>query len=482
MYSLTTVGADCQAKPESTTAGRQSFSATTYLSDCDKDRGIDLKSYPIILAVSGGRDSMAMAGHVKAWHDCHGRLPLCAVIVDHGLRDESSREAQFVKACLEAMGIDAKIRVVEDKPRSQGVQAWAREKRYALLAEEARLYYPYRRTVVMTAHHARDQAETVAMRLAAGSGLAGLAGMQKQTTLHDMRLLRPFLEVMPEKLHHILGENDIPYIEDPSNSNEQFERVALRARLDALGQEEITISGFLKLGDLSQRLMTAFNSHLSATMTGRCAMTTLGVSWFKRTELLALPEPALLLFLRQIVRESGRSRSLVSLDAVAVLRQKLADKDNDGIVATLGGLEWHLRKEIIWVYAEAELDSPDVECDAGRVLYDGVWKIALSVAGILHPLGSRAAAEFRKRSPESFEKMTAIECDGMAHRMPQRALWRLPVFSPASTTPELSQGEGLITLEDGAIIPHVLKDEDFNASLPLRTTMCHNRTGGLIFQ
>jgi tRNA(Ile)-lysidine synthase len=482
MYSLTAAGADCRAKPESTTAGRQSFSSTICLSDCDQDCGIDLKSHPIILAVSGGKDSMAMAGHVKAWHDCHGRFPLRAVIVDHGLRDESSKEVQFVKACLEAMGIDVKIRVVEDKPPSQGMQAWAREKRYALLAEEARLYYPYRRTVVMTAHHARDQAETVAMRLAAGSGLAGLAGMQKQTTLHDMVLLRPFLAVMPEKLHHILVENEIPYIEDPSNSNEKFERVALRTRLDALGKEEITISGFLKLGNLSQRLMTVFNSHLTALMTGRFAMTTLGVFWFKRAELLALPKPALLLFLRQIVRESGRSRSPVSLDAAAILRRKLIDKDNDGIVTTLGGLEWHLRKEIIWVYAEAELDSADVGCDAGRVLYDRVWQISLPVAGILHPLGDQGAAEFRKRSPESFEEMTAIKCDGIIHRMPQRALWRLPVFSPASTKLELPHGESLITLEDGAIIPHVLKDQDFNASLPLRVAMCHNRAGGLIFQ
>jgi hypothetical protein len=228
--------------------------------------------------------------------------------------------------------------------------------------------------------------------------------------------------------------------------------------------------------------MTIFNNRISTSMAGRYGMTALGATWFKRADLQALPKPAMSQFLRQIVHESCRSRLPVSHDAVVTLGQKLENKGSDGVVATLGGLEWHLRGEIVWVYAEAELTLPESEIDTGQVLYDRVWQIMSPLAGILRPLGSQGAAAFRKRYPEIFENLTIIECDGVNYRMPQRALWRLPTIYLTSKTHELSHMKDLITLEDGTIIPHVLTNEDFNADLPLPMTMCHNKdtTKGLM--
>jgi tRNA(Ile)-lysidine synthase len=477
MYGLICPSTGHRSKPERAAADHRPFFAETCLSECGESFGIDLKSHPILLAVSGGKDSMAMAGHVKAWHDRYGKLQLRAVIVDHGLRDDSSEEARLVKTYLHAMGIDAKICTVKGKPPSNGVQAWAREKRYALLAEETRLNDSSPNMVVLTAHHAHDQAETISMRLAAGSGLAGLAGMQKRTALYNMTVLRPFLEIAPGRLHHILDMDNIPYVEDPSNRNERFERIALRTRMDALAEEGITIPALLKLGDLSKRLMAVFNNHLSASMAGCCGVTQLGAIWFKRAELLALPIPAMMLFLRQIVQKNSSSKRPVSHDAVAILGKKLQNKNNNGTAATLGGLEWHLRGELVWVYPEAELNPSVIEIDAGRTLYDGIWQIMSPMAGHLRPLGRKGAAEIKERYPEFLENLAEIECNGVKCRLPQRALWRLPVLypDPEPEARELSQEEGLITLEDGAIIPHVLRCEHFKAGLPLRITMCHNR-------
>jgi len=140
----------------------------------------DLARAPaLVLAVSGGPDSTALLMLAARWCAALKRGPqLLAVTVDHGLRAQSAAEANSVKRLARKLGVPHKtLRWTGRKP-STGLQEAARETRYRLLAEAARKTGAQH---VVTAHTLDDQAETVMLRLARGSGLSGLAAMARES-------------------------------------------------------------------------------------------------------------------------------------------------------------------------------------------------------------------------------------------------------------------------------------------------------------
>ncbi|MGB7369944.1 tRNA lysidine(34) synthetase TilS [Erythrobacter sp.] len=182
---------------------------------------------PLGLAVSGGPDSLALLllAHV-AFPD------RCAVAsVDHGLRPEAAGEVAMVErvcASLDVPFTALKVAV----PRGN-LQAGAREARYRALAEWAQ---SEGLGAVATAHHAEDQAETLMMRLARGSGLSGLAGVRAATTMPgcDIALVRPLLSFRRAELEALVAASGIEPVRDPSNTDESFDRVRMRGHLAGL--------------------------------------------------------------------------------------------------------------------------------------------------------------------------------------------------------------------------------------------------------
>ena len=133
------------------------------------------KSAPaIVLAVSGGPDSIALMWLAARWRSALKRGPrLIAVTVDHGLRAEAAAEARDVKRLARTLDLPHRtLRWSGAKPKT-GLPAAAREARYRLLAQAARRNGA---THILTAHTRDDQAETLLMRLLRGSGIAGLCG------------------------------------------------------------------------------------------------------------------------------------------------------------------------------------------------------------------------------------------------------------------------------------------------------------------
>jgi tRNA(Ile)-lysidine synthase len=179
----------------------------------------------LAVAVSGGRDSLALALLSQGWAAKRdGRV--VGLIVDHGLRAESAAEAAATKDTLARHGIDGAILTWSGaKPRS-GLQEAARMARYRLLRDDCR-----RRGLLhlLLAHHADDQAETVAMRLARRSGPDGLAGMAALVDQPEVRLLRPLLGVSRARLTATLLARGVRWLDDPSNVDPRFERARLRA-------------------------------------------------------------------------------------------------------------------------------------------------------------------------------------------------------------------------------------------------------------
>ena len=231
----------------------------------------DLKSASaLLLAVSGGPDSTALMVLAARWRAALKNGPqLLAVTVDHGLRAESGREARAAKQLAQRLGIRHRtMRWTGDKPQT-GLQEAARAVRYRLLAAAARATGAVH---ILTAHTLDDQAETVLLRMARGSGLTGLAAMARQTTLMGqtgqtrrtgisspraagpLLLMRPLLELPKARLIATLEASRIAYCDDPSNIDPRFTRARLRGLMPALAGEGLDAR---RLAMLARRLRRA---------------------------------------------------------------------------------------------------------------------------------------------------------------------------------------------------------------------------------
>jgi tRNA(Ile)-lysidine synthase len=196
----------------------------------------DWKSAPaIVLAVSGGPDSMALMWLAARWRRALARGPrLVAVTVDHGLRTEAAREARDVKRLARSLEVPHRtLRWTGAKPKT-GLPAAARAARYRLLAQAARSNGA---THILTAHTRDDQAETLLMRMLRGSGIAGLAAMTRVSEREGLWLARPLLDVSKAQLVATLNRARINFADDPTNRDVSYTRPRLRALMPALAEE-----------------------------------------------------------------------------------------------------------------------------------------------------------------------------------------------------------------------------------------------------
>ena len=184
------------------------------------------------VAVSGGGDSVALL-HLAARAGAAARI----ASVDHGLRPGSAAEAAAVAAASSALGLPHDIlRFHWDG--TGNLQAAARDGRRALLADWAARHGL---AGVLLGHTRDDQAETLLLRLARGSGVEGLAGMEEGRAGRTLAL-RPFLGIGREELRDWLRANGIGWAEDPSNEDERFDRVRARRAIAALGLDPVRLA------------------------------------------------------------------------------------------------------------------------------------------------------------------------------------------------------------------------------------------------
>jgi len=187
----------------------------------------------VLLAVSGGPDSLALLLLASIW-SLKGGAPMFAATVDHGLRPEAAGEAAYVGTVCDVLGVPHAILTWRGPHPKTRIQELAREARYALLSAHAKSIGA---DVLMTAHHADDQAETILFRLLHGSGVAGLAGIREETQSHGLTLARPLLHLRKPDLERVCDDNNVPFICDPSNKDSQYARTKMR-RLTALLEAE----------------------------------------------------------------------------------------------------------------------------------------------------------------------------------------------------------------------------------------------------
>ncbi|WP_022792855.1 tRNA lysidine(34) synthetase TilS [Marinococcus halotolerans] len=181
----------------------------------------------VLAAVSGGPDSMAAASLLKSLQNKY-EFTLGVVHVNHGFRPETSRsEAQMVRAWTERQQLPffSAAMFMKEAPEKKATQAAAREKRYDFFFRTMKRF-DY--NVLITGHHADDQLETMIMQAASGRSLLGEEGIAPKRTMNGFEVARPLLGVKKTDVVIYCRKHGIPYVEDESNSTDDYRRNRVR--------------------------------------------------------------------------------------------------------------------------------------------------------------------------------------------------------------------------------------------------------------
>jgi tRNA(Ile)-lysidine synthase len=327
----------------------------------------------LVAGVSGGPHSLALALLAADWARHRGGV-MIAAICDHGLREESAAEAAGVAATVRQRGIGSRVLALS-VGRGPGLQERARAARLsALLGVCAAEGAPW----LLLGHHRGDQAETVLLRALAGSGGAGLAGIPRLRATPEALVLRPLLDLTPERLEATVAAAGLLPLRDPSNADPRFTRVRLRPV--AAGAEAVLAEAAARLG--ARRAAT------EAAVAARIAAAARLHPWgFARIDLPSLGRDAVArAALRALLRTvSGRPYPPPEEGVAALLAR------GEG---TLAGAV--LRRDGL-LAREAAAVAPDIPAREGA-LWDGRFRL-LGPGGESCRIGALGAAAARLPRP-----------------------------------------------------------------------------------
>lgn len=182
----------------------------------------DLPGARLVVAYSGGPDSTALLHAASTlWPE-----RVTALHANHGLRPEAALWVRHCERCCRAWRVPLRTISLRVEHRGQGLEAAAREARYAGFEDELG-----RGDVLLLGQHRDDQAETVLLRLLRGAGPEGLAGMPRERALGRGRLIRPFLSLPRAALEDYNSVYELNAVRDPGNADVRYDRVFLRREI-----------------------------------------------------------------------------------------------------------------------------------------------------------------------------------------------------------------------------------------------------------
>jgi len=275
---------------------------------------------PVIVACSGGADSLALAAAAVWWRRrATPNRPVLGVTVDHGLQAGSEARAARVVGQLAELGVDetvsARVRV---EAAGQGPEAAAREARYAVLTEIAQRFGA---TTVLLGHTLDDQAETVLLGLTRGSGARSLRGMRPAYDEAGVTFTRPLLGLRRAQTEAACRSLALKWWEDPHNLDAAYTRARVRHRVLPTLESELG-PGIAEALARTARLMSADEALLDDFARAEFARLVTGDAGelgFEVDELGALPEALRLRVLRAAALAAGvppGELALVHLDAL----------------------------------------------------------------------------------------------------------------------------------------------------------------------
>ncbi|MDC3042662.1 tRNA lysidine(34) synthetase TilS [Candidatus Pelagibacter sp.] len=186
-----------------------------------------------IVAVSGGPDSLALSFLSKIY-SIKKNLKVKYLHVDHKLRNNSTKEAKFVKLLLKNLSTNLEILTWVGKKPKSNIQSVARDKRYSLMIKKAK---KLKINNILLGHHKDDLIENFFIRILRGSGLNGIVSFDEKTHLKNINLIRPLLKFSKQNLEYITKKIFKNYVDDSSNKNDKFKRIKIRNFIKNLESE-----------------------------------------------------------------------------------------------------------------------------------------------------------------------------------------------------------------------------------------------------
>lgn len=380
----------------------------------------------LLVAVSGGPDSMALLHLLAEWRDRLGEAApvLAAATIDHQLRAGSAAEAEFVARSARALNIPHTIARWGGPKPAGGIPAAARAARYRLLREIAEEAAPCRFSTVVTAHTLDDQAETFLMRLQRGAGVEGLAEMERLRSIEPdedcfVTLARPLLDVPKARLAATLRARGVTWIEDPSNACLDQERPrtrALLARLEGDGLSAAAIArSARRLRSAQDALKFAEMRYLEevAVKVDREIYAELDADAFQSGPKLLRQR-----LLSGLIARFGGATPLPRLSEIEDLVECL--ECGGDVRATLGGAVVSLGARALRVWREAGriMGQPLPLQDGEPTLWDNRFWVSADVNGLAPAISVR---------PLGADGLAGLPA-GAKPEAPSRALWALPGF------------------------------------------------------
>ncbi len=329
----------------------------------------------LLVAVSGGGDSvgllLALDEALKTGR--FSGFSLLACTVDHALRANSADEADWVAALCARRGISHLSRRWDGPKPAAGIQAQARNERYALLSEVARDRHA---DAILTAHNRDDQFETIAMRKERRSEGAGLAGIAPATLVFGSTwVLRPFLDVPRADIRAYLQAIGQDWLEDPSNRNRTFERV--RVRLDGRDGSDAVMSAATEMAaDVARasELRMQASRQGAAFLSGQVRVYEAALARLPASAVPTLlggqPEWRALLALVAVL--GGREHHL---DKHAAERLRLFLESTRLSRMTAGRVVFDRRREGLFLYREHRGVAPVTIAPLDWAIWDGRWRV-----------------------------------------------------------------------------------------------------------
>ena len=401
---------------------------------------------PLILAFSGGRDSSALvdlAARLRAAR-AKGFADLLAVHVHHGLAPQADAWVEHCAALCSALDVRLEVRRVAVERRGRGVEAAAREARYAVLAAAAHEHGAH---CVVTAHQLDDRIETFLIQWLRGAGVDGLASFPplREFGPGGLTLLRPFIDVSRAQIDRYVARRGLAFVEDPSNADTRLLRNALRARV--IPELEVARAGFRKAAVRSIELVAQAAAALrEVAAQDLAACTEDAPSGMLRTERLAhLSEERRALVLRAWLAAAGvEPPSRARLAEIA--RQALTARGDARLLLRVGAREVRRHRGLLL------LRAADGAARAGaRLQWDGEAEIAVpSWSGVLR---------FEETDGVGFDRdwLRARPLELRARAGGER--FKPHPTRPSKTLKRLFQDAGIAEFDRGAL-PLVWRDDE----------------------
>jgi tRNA(Ile)-lysidine synthase len=298
------------------------------IKDLDKEK-------KILVAVSGGSDSLALLLLANKWANISSKK-ICAITIDHKIREESKDEAIYVNNLCKNYGIEHIIKTCQIPVKSEEE---ARNVRYNFIFDYMK---EQNIKVVLLAHHIQDNAENFLIRLFRGSGINGLSSMEMISYRNDYTIIRPFLNVRKDELQQYLNSENIKWCEDKSNEDEKYLRNKIRSFLNSFTDKDLIINRINKTIQTLQKANNIIKNKIE-TVNPSDGCVVFSLSKFNKME-----QETQFQYISTVIEKISDSPKKPRADGIEKLIEKIQTIKN----YTLHGCVFHKLKNVIVVFKE----------------------------------------------------------------------------------------------------------------------------------